>query len=313
MQIQKPIFVVGVPRSGTTMLYRLIAQHPDLGWFSKIDLKEFPTKEYLRFAYLRRRIFEVRNMHYPIDFFNRRFFTTVETPIEMSFLWDTVFQKDWECKVSEYNLEILKKTMIKILQKKNKKIFLSKVPKNSIRIMKLKEIFPDSKFIHIVRDPRGVVNSMIKRSLENPNGYFGIPLKKSETKRKNLEMVDLVTQQVGIEQNKVETHSMQWKQIVEEIKQSSKDLGSNRYMEIKYEDFVEHPKEYLERIVKFCELPHYDFLYKKDNITYNLDGKNKLSWEFITMRQLVSMNKTHVNDSEILKYTSPIYQDYRYN
>jgi len=40
LEITKPIFIVGVPRSGTTLLYHLLGQHPSLAWFSKNTLEQ---------------------------------------------------------------------------------------------------------------------------------------------------------------------------------------------------------------------------------------------------------------------------------
>jgi len=33
-QIDRPLFMVGVPRSGTNIFYRTFAKHPDLAWIS---------------------------------------------------------------------------------------------------------------------------------------------------------------------------------------------------------------------------------------------------------------------------------------
>ena len=74
LQILKPIFIVGAPRSGTTLLYDLLAQHPTLGWFSNYSLKKFMTKEFQRFVNLRRRIFDMRKIPYPKGPFNDIFF-----------------------------------------------------------------------------------------------------------------------------------------------------------------------------------------------------------------------------------------------
>ena len=65
LEIIKPIFIVGVPRSGTTLLYHLLAQHPDVGWFSKNLWKKFLTDDYLQFIYRRRRVFSLRGLTYP--------------------------------------------------------------------------------------------------------------------------------------------------------------------------------------------------------------------------------------------------------
>ena len=170
MEITKPIFIVGVPRSGTTLLYRLLAQHPDLGWFSKTTMKKLLTNEFLQFVYLRRRIFGMRKMSYPIDAYNETFFSTTEHPLEFGYLWDSVFKGYWDCKVSQTNLQVFIDTVIETLQEQKKSRFLGKALKNSIRIPFLKDTFNDSIFVHIIRDPRSVVNSMLRRASENASG-----------------------------------------------------------------------------------------------------------------------------------------------
>ena len=42
MRIDRPIFIVGPHRSGTTLLYRLMAQHPEVGFFNMLN-KRLPN------------------------------------------------------------------------------------------------------------------------------------------------------------------------------------------------------------------------------------------------------------------------------
>jgi len=142
MEINKPIFIVGVPRSGTTLIYRLLAQHPELAWFSKNTLVKFYSKEYLHFNYLRRRIFDMRKIPYPKGPFTPRFFSADEFLIEMAQLWNWALGKDWETKENEKKLNALKKTINELLAEKKKKRFLAKYPRNSIKISLLKKNFP---------------------------------------------------------------------------------------------------------------------------------------------------------------------------
>src|SRR5688572_3870546 len=44
--VEKPIIVVGTGRCGSTMLHRLLALHPDLGWTSTFN-EVFPTQTWL--------------------------------------------------------------------------------------------------------------------------------------------------------------------------------------------------------------------------------------------------------------------------
>ena len=38
-EIRAPIFIIGAPRSGTSVLYEKLARHPDLAWISNITKK----------------------------------------------------------------------------------------------------------------------------------------------------------------------------------------------------------------------------------------------------------------------------------
>ncbi len=286
IEFEKPIFIVGAPRSGTTLLYRLFAQHNDLGWFSHDTRKKFLNEKYLRFISLRRRIFELRNIPYPGGNFSPRFFSTIESPVEGGELWDRVFKGDWDANISEQNLNIIKKTIKEILSNKKKKRFLSKYPRNSIKIHLINQAFPNSKFIHIVRDGRAVVNSMIKRSERNPSGYFGIPLKKMKSKK----------------MNKIHKHSEQWVQVIESIRNDAKYLQPGHFLEVKYEDLVRNTEECLDKITRFSDLPPYNYAYIKDGITKNIENKEPFCWEVMSLAKIENRNLSHENDSEIEKY-----------
>jgi len=296
LEITKPIFIVGVPRSGTTFLYHILGQHPSVAWFSKNTVKKFLTDDFLHAIYLRRRVFGLRNIPYPVNAFNNRFFSTLETPGEFGFLWRNVFKGDWNPNISKKNLQVLKKTIVDLLNEKQKKRFLSKHPMNSIRISVINECFPNSKFVHIIRDGRDVVNSMLRRSKENPSKYFGIPLKSSEKK----------------EMNPIEKHATQWIQVIKAIKNSFENLNKDQFIEIRYEDLVRFPKENLDKITKFCELEKYDYVFAKDDHVFNKNNKDKSNWEFLALINIQNKNKTHENDLSIKKYLTPTLKELNY-
>src|SRR5690242_7881820 len=95
MLLDKPIFIVGAPRSGTTLLYDLMASHKDLAWFSQHDIAETFTIDFLQYLHIRRRIFNIRHWPYAKDGFESRFRTTYETPFEVSYVWNQVIPKVW--------------------------------------------------------------------------------------------------------------------------------------------------------------------------------------------------------------------------
>lgn len=246
MKIFKPIFIVGVPRSGTTLLYDLMAYHKDLAFFSQLDLKNFFPEDFLRFVYLRRRIFETRRWQFPREGFEYRITTTFEVPHEFNWFWNKWIKNSWSTKndVNKNSLEGIENEITNLLERKNKNRFLSKNPSHSLRMEFLNEIFPDAFFVNIIRDPRAVVTSMTRasRRFNNPKGYFGLPLKKNN--------------QLDFEL--FERHARQWNEVNNEIQRVAKTLSKEQYCELKYEDLISSPQNSLNSIFEFCNLPPFD-------------------------------------------------------
>jgi len=295
MKIEKSVFIVGAPRSGTTLLYRLLAQHSDLAWFSEEDEKKFLTPEFIKesnkLEKIKKNILENKK-----NLGKNQGKENIRIPAELSFVYDQVFQENWKVKVSEQNLEILISEITELLNLDEKKRYLNKTPQNSIRIRKINEIFPNSKFIHIIRDPRAVVNSMLERAKKRDLSFFGIRIKKK----------------LGFSMNPVEKHSLQWKQVVEEIIKTTKELESNQFLQIKYEELTEKPDYWLEKITNFCELPSFNYIYGKGGKVFNLEKKDSNEWGYFNHPTISNRNKTLPNFSQIEKYTIPLIRELGY-
>jgi len=88
---QNHLFIISWPRSGSTVLYRLLAYHPNSVWFSKFSLKERFLKNQNNFSWdkIGRKFFKHRyskNNH--MNFIERLYTAFVPTPIENQKIWD---------------------------------------------------------------------------------------------------------------------------------------------------------------------------------------------------------------------------------
>jgi len=122
---------------------------------------------------------------------------------------------------------------------KHRRIFVNKTPINTFRIPQLMEMFPDARFIHIVRDGRAVAYSYAQ--------------KQHEDIIQNVE----IYRQMGFDYSfddlllKVALH---WRQAVEEVARQDVRLHlreTNRLLEITYEDFCAYTREVLVALTSF--------------------------------------------------------------
>jgi len=249
MKVEKPIFLIGMPRSGTTVIAEAISIHKNLGWISNY-LNKIPFFPHISFfnkitdiplvgIYLRGKKRQNKSFKSLI----RRFFPyCVETYKIWQNLCGSKFLFDYLAhqKASEAEKEAVIKYVRTLLKYQRKKRFFAKFT-GPPRICFLQSIFPDAYFIHVIRDPRAVVNSLLKVKfwregvgLERP-WWKGLPEEYiKEWERRNRSPVALA--------------ALQWKRVVSLTWEEKKYVQHGHFIEIRYEDFVEKPHEYLTKV-----------------------------------------------------------------
>jgi len=154
----RPIIVVGTGRCGSTLLHRLLARHPELGWLSTFNevlpahtwvsacsrLYRLPLPEWVRHARAFPKPFEAYRFweHY-LSGFSRR-----DRPHTAA-------------DVDSAGVEPVRRATGRVLRFQGRGRLLVKVTGWS-RIAYFDRIYPDALFLSLRRDPRSVVSSWIK-------------------------------------------------------------------------------------------------------------------------------------------------------
>ena len=144
-EIYKPIFIVGMMRSGTSVFYRTICAHPELAYISQTT-KKFPL------SVVKSRLFKlVRRNPMPTEGHRiwRQFARSEDDALERRH-------------VTPESKRYFQKLVTAQMRIHGKQRFVSKYPRNALRIPFLDEIFPDALFIHVIRDGRAVARSLLE-------------------------------------------------------------------------------------------------------------------------------------------------------
>jgi len=163
-QVYKPIFIIGVPRSGTTIIFEAFSVHEDLAWFSNMlgrfpDIPEISILNRLSFTNVLRGNKRQNKAHsrlrnifpYPTECY-----PAWKSYCGDKFLYDYLIDQA----ASENEKKRTVRNILKVIRYHGKKRFAAKITGPS-RMNYISSIFPDAKFIHIVRDARAVVNSLM--------------------------------------------------------------------------------------------------------------------------------------------------------
>ena len=156
--LKPPLFIVGCGRSGTTIVYELLCEHPDLAWFSNYAERwpAFPPLEALSKL---RDIGAIRRS--PSRF--------VPLPVEGHALWDRRGPQDARHRnapltaadVDAEHAQRMGDLVAAHVKYHPGRRFINKNTRNSRRVLYLDAIFPDALFLHVIRDPRAVVASLL--------------------------------------------------------------------------------------------------------------------------------------------------------
>jgi len=252
--LNKPVFVIGVPRSGTTIIYEALCRHELLGWLANYSemLPAFPAMNLLR-RILDNRFISVyghKKQHDTVVPGNRY----LPQPDEAYAFWNhyarTGFSKDYlgGMAASREEIERVRAAVLKTVRYQGRKRFSAKLTGPG-RISYLSSIFPDAVFIHVIRDGRAVVNSLLRVAfwkqgggLERPYWRNGFPDEfRGEWENTGKQATVLA--------------ALQWRNIIEQSRKEAESLRENQYYEVRYEDWVNDPVVASAGLLDCCGLP----------------------------------------------------------
>ncbi len=236
----RPIFIVGAPRSGTTLLQFMLRSHP------RISL---PTGESHFFIPIYKSRSKFGNLRQP---------SNIMRVLKTMYYWSPEFLET-DFPGLELNFESILKDILKRKAFSIPEIFSAvyeanalgegkcrwgeKTPYYLLHMTTILEMYPKAQIIHIIRDGRDVALSLFRRHLD-----FGV--------------------------YNVHSAAEYWSDYVERGQMIGKTLPRSAYMECRYEDLVSDPYRISRRI---CEFLNEDFDEKVVNYKVsNTAGKTPL-------------------------------------
>jgi len=272
--LTKPIFLIGLHRSGTTMLQDLLCLHPQLGYINN-SMPTFP-RAFCAGEYWRK----LAGMNFHGDrLLGDSVEITADSPNE-----GVVFWREW-LKEDHHDLTYHRRTLadytnaeVQHIRNSIKKIlwcyegqadrFFCKNPSLLPHLELLAELFPDARFVHIVRDARTCANSMVKLyRLEQAQldriratGKHGIYDTKPYVAFPRLPRLAEYVERYGADS--IQTTARLWNDSLEEVDRVRDRLPA--FFEVRYEDILESPADYIDHILEFCDLPPI----RKDNTAF---------------------------------------------
>ena len=243
-EVVKPIIIVGTGRCGSTMLYKILARHHELGWLSTFN-EVFPRQTWLsKFSNLYRAKAFSR--------VNEAFF--FPKPFEAYKFWDRYApgfsrreRPPDDGDVPDSAVEPIRSAVGRILKNQRKPRLLVKVTGWS-RIGFFNKIFPDARFVFLNREVRSVLSSWVQA------GWLDVT---SEIKSPEWQWGEVP-----------ETYARIWEELgggpllsaAMKIRLDLDDIAANRSLlpgrclEVQYENVIQQPVEELKAILDYAEL-----------------------------------------------------------
>ena len=244
--IDRPIFILGNIRSGTTILYNLVAAHPELCWFTyKSDAKPSSNAGAASLRLLdapligalqRRAIIANRP--------NRVTMHVLPWPAEGDRIYHEYCGFGKQADGLETSLtpemETRLRTVIEVhLDTSGKKRFLSKQTANNRRLDILQRVFPDAIYVHLIRDGRAVASSMLREPWWPDTHVWWLGRKASQWAPEFRDAAELA--------------AVYWQRTVEMVREFGTRAG-NCYLEVRYEQLTRNPRAVVEQVLAHTRL-----------------------------------------------------------
>lgn len=212
-----PIFIVGAPRSGTTLLQYMVRAHPRISLPTGESHFFIPLlRDAERFGDLSR----VEGVRAVLDAMYRQSADFLDTDLH-GLRFDSA---ELAAELHREGCATMPAIIAGLFEKnaagEGKARWGDKTPYYVLHMLKLKQIFPAAQFVHLIRDGRDVALSLFVRrhDFRVYNAYFA---------------------------------GKYWQQYVDVGREQGRQLGPESYLELRYEDLITHQKTTLQKMYAF--------------------------------------------------------------
>lgn len=234
------VFIVGVGRSGTSLLQSMLNSHSRICFI--------PETHFLRkYVFKKMQMIEDNDVSKTIELLNA----------DEDFLRAKISAKDIVNPGRTFK-QVYDILLSLYLKRKEKEIIGDKDPRNIDFINQLYSNYPQSKIIHIIRDPRDVILSRTKANWSKNTPFFlHAYLYYTQTRRGML---------------------------------SLRKLPKDTYLEIFYEDLINSPVNTLKRVSSFLNVEYENSMLEFSSSSKELVSESELQWKKETLGPLLKNN-----------------------
>ncbi len=293
IRVDRPIYITGLARAGTTIVLEMLSKHPDLATHRYKHMLMPYLPHWVSQLAKRTNIYSEPFERYHKD----GIFVTRESPEAVEeILWQKFFNRVFsentsnifDMKVSNPKFEkFYRNHILKLILNQKSSRYLAKNNYNVTRMEYLLRIFPSSKFLLIIRNPVNHIASLIKQT----RLFLGIEIKKplfNEWLRMighrefghnsicinvgNTELIHKIRKLWKNNKTYVKGWAYYWASIynyVADRLEKNKKLKSATLM-VRYEDLCKTPAKIIDKILTHTELPLRKFEKVKDYYVRNL-------------------------------------------
>ena len=221
-KVERPVFVVGAPRSGTMLLYTVLRSSSKLAHWRPTEAHE---------------VWELD--HHPAQ---HGWVSNVLTAADAT--------PDVTKRIHRSFL---------LVTGKNKRL-IDKTPRNVLRIPFMNAVFPDARFIYLKRDGRDNVNSLINawRSKRYRTYRLPEPHRIPGVDPEWWKFVLYPGWERDIDGPIERVCARQWLASNDHAMRALAEIDSERWTEIRYEDLVDNPIVEIGRLMEFMDVPYED-------------------------------------------------------
>lgn len=241
--VERPLFIIGSGRSGSTILYRLLAVHPEVCWISRLT-DRFPSVPRLAATH--------RVLDAPVvgRWLKRRILrrgASWLTPFEgvETFERYVGLRSERRSTEADYDAGVharMDRVLGGIAAATRRRRFVCKRTANTQRIRLLERMYPQALFLHLIRDGRAVAHSLTRVPWWDDVDVWWLGQRPPEWRAAGRSDVELT--------------ALHWRHDTEEALAAAARLGE-RYREIRYEDLVRDTHAVLASVFEFagCTFP----------------------------------------------------------